>query len=101
MLVLTAGYGGYFGSPAPPTASPVSYGSYGSPPTSGYYSVAAVMPTLFGNGRSLLSAMPDESVMRSSSGLDHFGSAFPSDTWQFLHHKSPAGELHLLPSGES
>ncbi|KAK9865179.1 hypothetical protein WJX84_012339 [Apatococcus fuscideae] len=80
-------YGGYYGSPAS------SYGGYGSPPAApsgGYYS--ATPTTLFGSGRSLLSVMPDETVLQAS-GLDHLGSAFPSNTWQFMHHKSSSGSM--------
>lgn len=92
-------YGGYYGSPAYSPGygsgySPATYGGYGSSPAAppgGYYS--ATPSTLFGSGRSLLSFVPDETVMGQPAGLEHLGSAFPSTAWQFVHHKSPSGSL--------
>lgn len=96
-------YGGYYGSPAYSPSygsgySPASYGGYGSSPAAppgGYYS--ATPSTLFGSGRSLLSFVPDENVMGQPAGLEHFGSAFPSNAWQFVHHKSPSGTPRAAP----
>ncbi|KAK9830651.1 hypothetical protein WJX74_000305 [Apatococcus lobatus] len=97
------GYGGYYGSSGYSSGyglgygsgySPATYGGYGSSPAApagGYYS--ATTSTLFGSGRSLLSIIPDEPVMGQPGGMGHFGTAFPSNAWQFVHHKSQSGSM--------
>ena len=95
---VSTGYGGYYGSSGYASGygsgySPSTYGGgYGSSPAApsgGYYS--ATPSTLFGSGRSLLSIMADEPVLSQPAGVDHFGSTFPSNAWQFVHHNSPSG----------